>query len=232
MKKTEIIKLNTCVSTNDEALKYAVPDKIIAVSAKNQTGGRGRVGRSFISDEGGMYLSIATEMSELIPCITQLTGVIVSDAIKKICGIDTQIKWPNDILYEGKKLCGILCELRVKDNKSYLIIGIGVNVNNDIPDNLPEAVSIKQILSYDADLRGIVDEIINDMGKLLNGLKNTDFMLTEYKAFCVNLGKTVRASYEGRAVEGTAIDISPSGGLILDTPEGKIEITYGEAIIK
>ena len=111
------------------------------IAAGRQSGGRGRLGRSFASPEGGVYLSILlAPTADLSRCLTltPTAAVAVRRAIKRCCGISAYIKWPNDLQLRGKKLCGILTEAVSADGEVKIIIGIGVNLNTRAEDFPPE----------------------------------------------------------------------------------------------
>ena len=116
---------------------YAEPGTVIA--AGRQTGGRGRLGRSFASPPGGVYLSmLLAPAADMRACLTltPTAAVAVRRALKKVCGLGADIKWPNDLQFGGKKLCGILTESVTAGGSFKLIIGIGVNLNTGM-DELP-----------------------------------------------------------------------------------------------
>ena len=133
--KTENIDFSlydSVASTNDllkqEALKGACENRIIA--ALSQTNGRGRKGKTFISNKGGMYLSILVKPKNLdfdTTLITSATAVAVCKAIEQITNQKTSIKWVNDVLIDGKKVCGILCESAICGKDNFVIVGIGLN---------------------------------------------------------------------------------------------------------
>lgn len=118
---------------------YAEPGTVVA--AGRQTGGRGRLGRSFASPPGGVYLSmLLAPAADLRACmtLTPTAAVAVRRALKKVCGLGADIKWPNDLQFGGKKLCGILTESVSAGGSFKLIIGIGVNLNTSMDELPPE----------------------------------------------------------------------------------------------
>ena len=144
--------LQSVTSTNDylkqKALSSAKEGTVVV--ANEQTNGKGSKGRSFISLNGGIYMSILVRpdfQNFDTTLITSLTAVAVSDSIEEKCGKKTQIKWVNDVLLQNKKVCGILCEsVFASDNKpEFVIVGIGINFSkpkDDFPDE------IKDIATY------------------------------------------------------------------------------------
>ena len=153
-----LVCLDTVDSTNNEVKRRAVdqvPEGLVVVSAQ-QTGGRGRRGRSFVSPPGGLYLSALLKPDcplEQVSALTAWSAVAVCDAVEQVCGIRPGIKWPNDVILEGRKLCGILTELELEGETAalrYVVAGIGVNLSQTEEDFGPEvapvAISLAQAL--------------------------------------------------------------------------------------
>ena len=119
--------LETVSSTND----YIKDKDLFCVIAKEQTGGKGTNNRSFFSPSGGIYLSVKLPLnlsgSDFL-FLTPLVAVITANAIDKVAGVKTEIKWVNDLILGGKKLGGILCESKIVKDKTEVIIGVGINV--------------------------------------------------------------------------------------------------------
>lgn len=155
----KLIFLDKVDSTNEYVKRYVKGGESVAVAAKTQTGGKGTKGRSFISDEGGVYVSVLKFYdglpAEKAYSIVSDTAVAVVKTLKTF-GVDATIKWPNDIFAQGKKICGILTENSLSVGKVvYSVIGIGINVNNDIAQEITDiAISVKQVtgreVNYDA----------------------------------------------------------------------------------
>lgn len=224
-------------STNDKAKEVELGEKGAFVIAKSQTGGRGRMGRSFSSEKGGFYVSYAFEpkgdISDLF-LLMPLTAVVVSRLVEKICGAKCGIKWPNDVLISGKKVCGILTEAVYTNEKYRVIVGVGINVNNTLPKELGDAVSICEITEEPLDLAEAYGEFIKLMTELVSGYpENFEILLEEYREKCVTLGKNVTVTYGGERINAVAAEVGKTGGLIVDTIDGKrIEITSGEATLR
>jgi len=168
----EVIYLDSVDSTNNFAKKYnGQSENNLLVIAEKQTAGRGRYGRSFASPENkGLYftLKISKPAFADIESLPLTAAEAVKRAVKSMCGIELTVKPPNDLLYESKKICGILVESKINKNfASYVIVGIGLNVNTDItdfPDDIKNIASSLKIITgeehdrYDL-LCGIVSEL-------------------------------------------------------------------------
>lgn len=168
-------------STNDVAKRLAAggaPCGSIVLS-NNQTAGKGRIGKQWHSENGGLYFSLLLEPpveNSRMPLVTLLIGASVAKAIEAVTGTTPRLKWPNDILYRGRKLAGILVESRLKQKQaSHLIAGIGINVSQekrDFPEVLREGVtSLKlicgQSVSKDALLKRCLEIIDEDYREML-----------------------------------------------------------------
>jgi len=207
------------------------------VLAECQSNGRGRLGRRWFSPErGGIYMS--TILRPTIPLsdaqlLSLAAAVAVSEAMGKVYGLAVQVKWPNDILYDQKKLCGILGETTaVGERVIYSIIGVGVNANilpNLLPDGLREqATSLCDILGHEVCREELVAAITKEIYRwtketLYEGKKEE--LLHEYERRCGTLGQEVVVESGQKALRGVAKAIGPDGALVVSTAEGDLSIT-------
>jgi BirA family biotin operon repressor/biotin-[acetyl-CoA-carboxylase] ligase len=212
--------LSETSSTSDDALARGAG---AIVCAGRQTGGRGRLGRSFSSEEGGLYFSMAVKPPcELAECLFLpiAAAVCVRDAV----GGDAKIKWPNDILLAGKKICGILTESR----EGCVVFGIGVNIANALPDDLPQAGRVA------ADPQALLTGITHRLAQAVRGYPaNRAALLKRYADNCLTLGKTVDVTVRGEKLRGLACGLDENGALRVK-PEGSNEtvtVASGEATL-
>lgn len=216
------------------------------VCASSQTAGRGRMGRSFFSPDGsGIYLSILLRPE--LSCndaamITPAAAVAVCRAIRRVCGIEAQIKWVNDVFAGEKKVCGILTESSVSGkNVAYAVVGIGVNVYEP-HGGFPDAV--RDIAGAVTDVRetGLRDRlcaaIIDEVFALYDGLADRSF-LGEYRERCFIIGRRVgvvpvaMAGSDGIAGEATVIGIDGDCRLMLRFDDGRtVAMSSGEVRVK
>lgn len=213
----KVICLDSATSTNDEVKKYVSYGENVAVFARVQTNGRGTKGRSFVSREGGLYVSFLKFYDNLKAAdahkIVEQTAVSVVKTLLAF-GVDAKIKWVNDIYVEDKKICGILTENVFEgDFVKYSVIGIGININNDISENIKDiAVSTKQILGKELDLNSVLMTLILNLEQ-----PQEDGLYARYS--CV-LGKqitVIRSS--GEEYSAVAWDILDDGRLLLSSGE-------------
>ena len=202
-----------------------------AVWAHKQTGGRGRLGRSFSSPEGGIYVSILVPMKESIK-ITAMAGVAVMRTVSQVCDKKCGIKWVNDIIYEGRKVCGILAQ--AAGDKA--VVGIGINYRTDI-SALPEDVRSLASALYgpeeDApDERLFVRTLLENVyGLICDG---DEKWLEEYKASSTILGKEVLIMQAGKVTgEGVVTGIDASCALHVTGPDGRETVlSTGEVSVR
>ena len=226
-------------STNDEAKRLIKQGKIAGENcliAKEQTGGRGRQGKSFFSPDSGLYMTVVLPIGKSISSqvtMTVRTACAVSEAIETVTGIKTGIKWVNDIYVRGKKCCGILCEAVNNYEKGimeYMIAGIGINIATK---NWPEELKNIAGSLYDADeinaagslgsedksksLQGVTDELAKATAKNLTVWmeKESSVLLEYYRSHSIVLGKEITYTENGKEQAATAIDIDDDGGLIV-----------------
>lgn len=239
-------------STNIEAKRLAAEDceDGTVVVAERQTQGRGRLGRAWDSmNEKGAWMSIVLRPKMLpqdVQIITLAASVAVVKAIKRITGINTGIKWPNDIILNGKKVCGILTEMSSEiDCINYIVIGIGLNVNqsegdfdNEIRD---KATSLKiynkeiSNLAKDFSRSNLIKGILEEFEQIYEMTKkgDTKSIITEWKKHSITINSYVRITSFDGYVEGKALDINQEGKLIIQCKDGKTrEISSGEISIR
>ena len=224
------------VSTNRDARAWLLSgaqhgDMIIAL---RQSGGRGRLGRSFISPKGGLYMSLILKTSAAPGAVTTLCAVAVHKAIRQLTGIETDIKWVNDLLLESKKICGILCENVFSGSQSLgMIAGIGVNVfGNAFPKELhPIARSLYPVAASSPISMETLAEVIRE--EILSGLDQIPAHIDAYRRHCITLNKDVFWTENGQTLTGRALDTTEDGALIIRLPDGKMHtVAFGEVSIR
>lgn len=233
-------------STNVKAKELAndgEADGAVVIS-EEQTMGKGRLGRSFISPKGkGIWMSIILR-PEIEPqsasIITQIAAAAVNSAAAEM-EIKTQIKWPNDIIVNDKKVCGILTEMNAElTNINYVIIGIGININVDEEDFTEEvrkkAGSFKTETGKSIDRKKFLAAFLNNFEELYesfivnNNIKKTIKICRDNS---VLIGKEINVIKRGNAVKAKALDINDEGLLIVEYESGKTEnLISGEVSIR
>ena len=245
----ELRCFDTLDSTNIRAKQLAqegAPDGTV-VTADLQTAGRGRMDRSFQSPKGqGIYLSVLLRpflTPDRLPPVTAMAGVAVCDAVEELCGVRPGLKWPNDPVLGGKKLCGILTELSLEGETGrvqHLVLGIGVNVGQRAEDFSPEvaemATSLSMALGRSVSRPALAAAEIRALDRLYARLLAGDLTadLEAYRRSCVNLGKTVQLiSPDGTRETAQALDIDRDFSLVVRTGTGETKtVRSGEVSVR
>jgi len=205
------------------------------VIADIQLSGRGRKDRTWSSPFGGLWFSIIL-YPHLPPergmLVTMTASVGIAQAIKEITGLNPNIKWPNDILLNKKKVCGVLTEIDAEmDRINYSIIGIGINVNNEIEDGLKDiAISLKSIVGTQISrvkfLKSLLKHLDENYVKLV--LKDYIDIRELWFSFADIIGKKIQVNDEKEDISGVVIDVDESGCLILNTDTDQVRIVSGD----
>ncbi len=212
------------------------------VLAGVQTGGRGRLRRSWGSPEGGLWMSLVLRPdleAAAAPRLTQTAAVAVAKALRDI-GANAGIKWPNDLLVEpgGRKVCGILAESSIRTAKAenvprvdHVVLGVGLNANLD-PEDLGvtdrEVATLRHELGRDVDALDLLRRLLRNLDAELRRVHDFAAILDDWRALSLTLGERVRVRRSGEVLEGLAADIAPDGALLLETRDGVLELYEGE----
>ena len=208
-----------------------------AVLARTQTGGRGRMGRSFSSPEGqGVYLSVLLRPQCRVEALMHLTcavAVAMTEAVREAVGITPDIKWVNDLMMVGKKLGGILTELTI-DREGYAesaIVGVGINCLQDtFPPELKEIATSLKIATGSTVLP---DTLAAHMLTAFSQMSLKKSVMDTYRQRCITLGKEILLIQGDAQRTGTALDVTDDGGLLVLFPDGHKEIiASGEASVR
>lgn len=241
-----LVCLDTVDSTNNEVKRRAVdavPDGLAVVAAQ-QTGGRGRRGRTFVSPPGGLYLSALLRPQcplEQVSALTAWSAVAVCDAIQQVCGVRPGIKWPNDVILEGRKLCGILTELELEGETAalrYVVVGIGVNLSqteaNFGPEVAPVAISLAQALGSAPRRAEVAAALLDSLDRLDRDFPGQwDSWLERYRKDCITVGKPVQVLRGNQACTGMAVWVDDSFALVVRWEDGAQEaLSSGEVSVR
>lgn len=211
--------------------------------ADRQTAGRGRRGRVWQSPAGScIFMSMLLKPDiapEQAPMMTIVMAYSAAKAIRKMTGLDAKIKWPNDIVLNGKKVCGILTEMSAEiDFVHYVIIGIGINVNTEnFSDELRETATSIYIEGKKRTKRsGLIAEILKEFEEDYEefiGRRNLGGFMQSYNELLVNCGREVRVLQPGKEYDGIAHGIDAEGNLLVETADGEIHRVYaGEVSVR
>ncbi|MER3455376.1 MAG: biotin--[acetyl-CoA-carboxylase] ligase [candidate division GAL15 bacterium] len=211
-------------STNDVAHTLAeqgTPEGTV-VAARTQTEGRGRLGRRWVSPPGGLWLSVVFRPPAApheLPRLGLGMGVACSRALERACGVRVGLRWPNDLVVEGRKVGGILVESGPEGR--WLVVGIGVNVS--VPaDQLPEgAASVEQVAPVDR--AALLQALLVEVEMAYELFRGGDWatLLDWWRRRSTTLGRRVRVHVASGVYEGVAEDVDEDGALLLRLPDGR-----------
>jgi len=218
--------LHSTMDTARELARQNAPEGTTVIAGE-QTAGRGRLGRDWFSPPGGLAMSVILhpDLSQ-VPQLIMAASLAVADTIRDTTGLDAGIKWPNDVLVGGKKVCGILIENEIRGEElSYSIIGIGLNINvnlGDRPDIAPIATSLSQELGRPVPYEDITAALLNRLEQFYRRLRSGDSLAPEWRARLVSIGQKVHVQSGNTVMEGLAEDVTASGALILRRADGSL----------
>lgn len=232
----QILRFDELDSTNAYAKRNCslLSDQTVLV-ARTQTAGRGRMKRVWLSQAGGLYFSVLLKPSQtqFLPNLTQWMALAVCESARE-AGAEAFLKWPNDVLAGGKKLCGILSEaVTGKNGFEALVLGVGVNVAQaDLSRAGQPAVSLKMLgiaLTPEEMLQRILDRFFEGYEQVVN--RGFESIREAYLARFPYIGQPVTIRYGAQEAAGTVQTLSPRGTLLLQTPQGVTEISIGDMMV-
>ena len=241
---TKIHHFEEVTSTNDVIKQLAdkgAPEGTIVV-CEEQLAGKGRLGRTWFSPRGaGVWCSVLLRpsiMPQHASKLTLLGAVAVAQGIRNQCGITSGIKWPNDLLFQGKKVCGLLTEMRAEqDSVEYVVIGFGINVKNiGFPEDVScKAISLEQMVGGEISRKELLAEILASIESnyLLFLEQGFTPIKEQWEQFNITLGNKVVLSSPGQRVTGTAVRLGDEGQLVIKSVKGEERAYYaGEVTLR
>ena len=230
-------------STNELAMRLAeihVPEGTVVV-AEEQTAGRGRRGRTWVSPRGGIWLSVILRprlpLAQL-PLVGLAVAVAAARAIRVTTRLAARVKWPNDVLVDGAKVAGVLTE--AGPDGEWIVVGVGINANvepSELPQDLPQpALSLAGRLGAPVDrgelTRLLLREIDHAYGQLQEAA-GAAHVVRSWREMADTLGRPVRVEGQGRALDGIAVDVDDLGALLVRTADGAVErVVAGEVTLR
>ena len=231
-------------STNNVAKKLAEEgaEEGTIVLAEEQSGGRGRLERSFLSPFAqGVWFSLILRPTFLpmeVSKMTLLAAVALTKALHKMGLVECGIKWPNDILVNDRKVVGILTELNASMERiNYLVMGIGINTSltkKELPKDLRKTVTSFTIENVPVHRQALLQEVLLQLERYYEIAETEGFkpILAEWKVLSMMMGKEVEVSEPGRSFTGKAVDLDDSGNLIVETEAGRETVLAGDVRVR
>jgi BirA family transcriptional regulator, biotin operon repressor / biotin---[acetyl-CoA-carboxylase] ligase len=230
-------------STNSRGLELVSNETLgrpLLILANEQSAGRGRGSNQWWSATGALTFSVLLENVTLsipqqkTPLVSLFTGLAVADALSaKIPSLDLQLKWPNDVYFEGRKLCGILIETSSR-RAGAIVIGIGVNINNSVQDAPQQlrnsATALIDMTGRAWDRTEVLIAILQSLAVRLESIDQHDNLADVWRERCYLEGKTVQLEMGSRRITGVCQGIDNQGALLLQTEE-KLERCFGGVVV-
>jgi BirA family biotin operon repressor/biotin-[acetyl-CoA-carboxylase] ligase len=233
-------------STNEwakELAAFGAAEGTVAV-AETQTAGHGRLGREWFSPKGGLWFSIILRPKLIAREATKLVftaGLAVAEVLRKLYALRIETKWPNDVMVEGRKICGILAEMNTTgETVNYVIVGIGLNANINVKDAFPPelaetATSLETKLGREVNIVELFRALIEKFEGCYDLFNEKGFasILAEWKKNAVFLGSDVEVTLGTETLRGVAVDVDDDGSLIIRLEDGKVKHVYdGDVSLK
>jgi BirA family transcriptional regulator, biotin operon repressor / biotin---[acetyl-CoA-carboxylase] ligase len=227
---------STMEAAKKEALWGAEAGTVIV--AGEQTTGRGRLQRTWVSPPGSLAFSVILRPNLIfLPYIIMLTSLAVTYGIRLSTGLKAQIKWPNDVLIGEKKICGILIENDIRKNiLKHTVVGIGINVNLEVakyPEIAAIATSLSDQLNQQVSRLEILRSVLMEMDSLYSELPQSSLLLNQWKNNLVTLGQQIQINQGNQTYTGLAESVMDDGSLMLRQKDGRlVKIIAGEVLFQ
>ena len=232
--QNKIFHFQELETTMDKAKFLAKKDvpHLSVVIAENQTIGRGRLNRKWFSSKGGLWFTLILKPGTPPPLsyiYNFAASLSLSTSLKRLFDVNVNVKWPNDILLDGKKLVGLLSEMETRgDMVEFINIGIGINVNNQPQKYEPKAISLKDVLNKTVSRRLILETFLDNFKNRIQ-IIDCQNIIELWKEQTSTIGSQVRIETISDIFEGLAVDVDESGALMVKDKTGKIKkIIYGD----
>ncbi|MCK5044486.1 biotin--[acetyl-CoA-carboxylase] ligase [Candidatus Parcubacteria bacterium] len=228
----KILFFKELLSTSKKAKEIANEvEPWTVVVAESQNAGYGKKKRGWFSPSGGLYFSIIIKPEELeeLQLLTFAAGIAVAKVINEKFKIKACLKWPNDVLIEERKVCGILTESVIRGKMASVVVGIGIDTNIEKfpPELANTATSLKVELKEEVNNKEILDAVLKELRDMLK--KNATAIAQEYRLYENTLGKKIKVVVQGKEIYGKAFDFDQKGDLIVKLKDKQtIKILEGE----
>lgn len=210
--------------------------------AGSQTAGRGRLKRKWVSPAGGLWFSVVLrsklKLAEAFGLVF-VASLAVAEVLEELYGLKTQVKWPNDVLVDSKKVCGILAETKLESkNVEYVVVGVGINANFGVKKSLPAdlwkiATSLEDELGRKIELEMLFKALLEKLERLCDVFLEKGFrvVLDEWKKYAGFLGCQVEVLSMDERLTGLALDVDSSGSLVLKLADGTVKHVFAGDVV-
>lgn len=219
----KIIRFKAVASTQDTARRFTSEKEEVAIASCRQTRGRGRLGRTWYSPAGGMYVSFLLFPETRISSIPLLASLTIVRVVEQYGFSGMEILWPNDVLLRGQKVCGIICE----QHKNAVICGIGLNVNiSNFAQGVTNATSLQIESGKEYDIDDLIEDVVGTFNPLYSELQAKGLKVKEVLNYIKGIGESVEIVTSKDHIRGTVFDIDEDWALLLRDDAGIIRKFY------
>ena len=219
------------MATARDLARDGCPDFTVVIAGR-QTGGRGRLQRRWDSQAGGLYFTLVIR-PEIPPAWSYrynfAASLELARTIRQMLDVQVDVKWPNDLLVNEKKVSGMLSEMEAEaDRVTFINIGLGLNVNNVIAADVPNAASLSGAAGKPVSRKALLAAFLDNYQKRISA-GGLDSVVAEWKKYTVTLNRAVTIETPAETVSGTAVDVDAGGGLVLRLDSGEEKtVVYGD----
>ena len=231
----KILRVSRVTSTQDAARDHtesgAGAGTVIVADTQSQ--GRGRQGRGWDSPPGGLYMTALLEAGSRANLMPLVAGVAVAETMRDGFGVEAMLKWPNDVLIEGRKVGGVLVDANWSgDRRGIILLGVGVNLNNAIPESLDETTSLSEEAGEEIDVDAFLESFLERLDELLPTLEDDPGeALARWEGLSETLGRRIIIKdSSGDVFEGVAESIDGDGALVLDCGGRSVRVLSGTVL--
>ena len=220
-------------STQDVAREYIRTGAKVGtiVVADSQYSGRGRNDRIWVSTPGGLYLTAILRVKNYTNLLPLLAGIVIAETIKDETCIDPVLKWPNDIMINGRKVGGVLIDAEWCDDRCLILLGIGVNLNNTLPDSIEEGTTLLEETGEEINLDTFLRRFLQLLEKYLNFLsEKPEEIVSHWTKLTDTLGRTLSIQSNKITYHGIAKYVDRDGALYLDCNGRTVKILSGTVL--
>lgn len=222
----EAVYVSNCSSTQDLAaslVKQGYGEGLVVI-AESMDSGRGRHGRKWFAGPGGLWFTLVLKPPKLsnVQLLSLGAGLSVAKSLRTLYGLNALVKWPNDVIVGGKKISGVLVEGK-SDVEVFILLGVGVNVNNEIPNNLREkAISVRELTGHPTPRTSLLVEILKNIEEIYTNVLRGESseVVNQWRRLTTTLGCRVKVVTDEGHVEGTAVEVMEDGALVVEDATG------------
>lgn len=234
--RAEVVEETASTNTDVAERFRAGEQEGLVLVAEHQTAGRGRLGREWVTPARTSltvsFLFVPGDTpAERWPWLPLLTGVAAAAAVRRVAAVEVGLKWPNDLLADGHKLGGILLERVEHDGSAAAVVGVGINCTQSLEElPVPEATSLAIVTGVTVDRSGLLVALVEELAARYAEWRAGDDLRAAYLELCRTPGQDVRVAVPGGEVVGQAMDVDPTGRLVVRTEAGEEHLGAGDVV--